>query len=123
MWHDRLTSMRGQLLIWYLGLLGLLLAGLCVFQTVVLTNYFRSARAAALNHSRSAEYSSLLQARLTLIAGALAVFAVTALIALPIIYRALRPLLSVTQAAEAIASGDLTKRANLPVSLDEVGRL
>jgi two-component system OmpR family sensor kinase len=123
MWHDRLTSMRAQLLIWYLGALGLLLAGLCVFQTIVLTNYFRSARQAALSHSHAAEYALLLHARLTLIAGALAVFAITAMIALPIINRALRPLLDVTQAAEVIAGGDLTHRANLPRSVDEVGRL
>jgi two-component system, OmpR family, sensor kinase len=122
-WEACLKGMRGRLLVWYLGILALLLTGLCIFQTVVLTHYFRSANLAASGHSSAAEYSLLLQARVTLIVGALAVFAVTAIIALPVINRALSPLLRVTQAAEAIAQGDLTQRANLPASVDEVGRL
>jgi two-component system OmpR family sensor kinase len=117
------TSMRGRLVAWYLSVLAVLLAALCIFQMVILIHYFHSARAATARHSMAAEYALLLQARLTLVIGALAVFMVTAIVALPIINRALRPLQHVARTAEAIAAGDLTRRANLAPSMDEVGRL
>ena len=117
------TSMRGRLVAWYLSVLAVLLAALCIFQMVILIHYFHSARAATAGHSMAAEYALLLQARLTLVIGALAVFMVTAIVALPIINRALRPLQHVARTAEAIAAGDLTRRANLAPFVDEVGRL
>lgn len=117
------TSMRGRLVAWYLSILGVLLAGLCVFQTVILTRYFHSATTATVGHYATTGYALVLQARLTLVFGALAVFGVTAIVALPMINRALGPLQHVAQTAEAIAAGDLTKRANLAPTLDEVGRL
>jgi two-component system OmpR family sensor kinase len=117
------TSLRRRLVVWYLSVLAVLLAGLCVFQTVILTRYVHSARAAALGHPSATGYALVLQARLTLVFGALAVFLVTAAVALPIINRALGPLQHVARTAEAIAAGDLTKRANLAPSVDEVGRL
>lgn len=46
-----------------------------------------------------------------------------ALVALPIINRALRPLRRVADTAEAIAGGELQKRAQLASSTDEIGRL
>ena len=63
------------------------------------------------------------QAQVVFGLGALAALLVAALVALPIINRALRPLYRVARTAEAIASGDLEKRANLARSPDEVGRL
>jgi two-component system OmpR family sensor kinase len=117
------TNLRGRLIAWYLSVLAVLLAGLCIFQTVILTHYFQSTRASAVGHSSASGYGMLLQARLTLIVGALVVFIVTAIVALPIINRALGPLQHVTQTAEAIAAGDLARRANLAPSVDEVGRL
>jgi two-component system OmpR family sensor kinase len=111
--------LRGRLVIPYLAVLGALLTGLCIFQTITLNDYFHSVQ----HHTRSAEAAILLHARLTLILGALAVFAVTALVALPIINRALRPLRRVTRAAEAIAAGELGRRAGLDRAVDEVGRL
>lgn len=117
------TSMRGRLVAWYLSVLAILLAALCIFQMVILIHYFHSARAATAGHSMAAEYALLLQARLTLVIGALAVFMVTAIVAVPIINRALRPLQHVARTAEAIAAGDLTRRANLAPFVDEVGRL
>jgi len=117
------TSLRGRLVAWYLSILAVLLSGLCVFQTVILTRYFHSTRAAGMGHSVASGFALVLQARLTLVFGALAVFLIAAAVALPIINRALAPLQHVVQTAEAIAAGDLAKRANLAPTLDEVGRL
>jgi two-component system OmpR family sensor kinase len=55
--------------------------------------------------------------------GALIVLAVAALLSLPLLNRALRPLHRVAATAEAIAAGDLEQRANLTRTRDEVGRL
>lgn len=55
--------------------------------------------------------------------GAAIMLALTALVALPIINHALRPLNQVARTAEAIAAGNLEERANLSHSRDEVGRL
>ncbi|HEX8917193.1 MAG TPA: HAMP domain-containing sensor histidine kinase [Chloroflexota bacterium] len=78
---------------------------------------------AILGRSVATESAALLRLRSTLWAGALVVLFITAVVALPIMNRALRPLTRVTAAAEAIASGDLDRRANLSPSMDEVGRL
>jgi two-component system OmpR family sensor kinase len=117
------TNLRARLIIWYLSVLAVLLTGLCIFQTVILTHYFQSVGAGDVGHSMAAGYGLLLQARVTLVVGALTVFMATAIVALPIINRALGPLQHVTRTAEAIAAGDLTRRANLAPSVDEVGRL
>jgi two-component system OmpR family sensor kinase len=55
--------------------------------------------------------------------GAGIMLALTALVALPIINHALRPLNRVARTAEAIAAGNLEERADLTRSRDEVGRL
>ena len=55
--------------------------------------------------------------------GAAIALVIAALVALPIINHALRPLGRVADTAEAIAAGDQEKRANLTRSPDEVGRL
>jgi two-component system OmpR family sensor kinase len=69
------------------------------------------------------ENATLQKVRLTLILGALSVLLIAALVVVPIINRALRPLHRVTATAEAIAAGDLEQRAKLAPSADEVGRL
>jgi len=53
--------------------------------------------------------------------GVLVVLAV--LLGIPLIRRALRPLTRMTTTTEAIASGDLSQRVNLPHSGDEIGEL
>lgn len=78
---------------------------------------------AILSRSMAVEDATLQKVRLTLILGALSVLLIAALIALPIINRALRPLHRVTATAEAIAAGDLEQRAKVAPSTDEVGRL
>jgi two-component system OmpR family sensor kinase len=55
--------------------------------------------------------------------GAGVILLLTALVALPIINHALRPLDRVASTAEEIAAGNLEERANLTHSSDEVGRL
>ncbi len=55
--------------------------------------------------------------------GALVAVLLAALIALPLIDRALRPLRRIARTAGAIAEGDLQRRANLSHSSDEVGQL
>jgi two-component system, OmpR family, sensor kinase len=55
--------------------------------------------------------------------GALSALLLAALLALPLINRALRPLRRVADTAGAIAAGDFSQRANLTRSHDEVGRL
>ena len=78
---------------------------------------------AILSRSTAAEDATLQRARLTLILGAIAVLLIAAVVASPVINRALRPLHRVTYTAEAIASGHLEQRANLAVSTDEIARL
>ncbi len=78
---------------------------------------------AILSRSMAAENGTLQNVRVTLILGALSVLFIAALVGLPIINRALRPLHRVTATAEAIAAGDLEQRAKLAPSADEVGRL
>ena len=55
--------------------------------------------------------------------GALSALLLAALVALPIINRALRPLRLVTHTAEAIAAGELGQHVALQGAVDEVGRL
>ena len=83
----------------------------------------RPAGYAILSRSMAAENGTLQNVRVTLILGALSVLFIAALVGLPIINRALRPLHRVTATAEAIARGDLEQRAKLAPSADEVGRL
>jgi two-component system OmpR family sensor kinase len=78
---------------------------------------------AILGHSMAAEDATLLHVRLTLWIGASILLLIAAIVALPIINRALRPLRRVTGTAEAIAAGDLAQRANLTPAIDEIGRL
>lgn len=78
---------------------------------------------AILARSLATENAFLLRSRLTLWLGALAVFILAAVVALPIINRALRPLCRVTRTAETIAAGNFDRRANLTGSIDEIGRL
>ncbi|HEX6506183.1 MAG TPA: HAMP domain-containing sensor histidine kinase, partial [Chloroflexota bacterium] len=66
---------------------------------------------------------TLSQLRWIFIIGAAFALLLSALVALPIIHRALRPLRRVATTAEAIAAGDLEKRANLPRVPDETGRV
>ena len=67
--------------------------------------------------------ATLVRVLLVFVLGAAAVLLLAALVALPIINRALQPLRRVTETAEAIAGGDLEQRAHLAHSHDEVGRL
>lgn len=78
---------------------------------------------AVLARSVVTEDAELMRVRHLLWAGALVVLLITTIVALPIINGALRPLGRVTATAEAIAAGELEKRANLSRSVDEVGRL
>lgn len=55
--------------------------------------------------------------------GALVALFLAALVALPLINQALRPLRRIASTAGLIAAGDLQRRANLPDSPDEIGRL
>lgn len=55
--------------------------------------------------------------------GALSALLLAALLALPLINRALRPLRRVANTAGEIAGGDFSQRANLARSHDEIGRL
>lgn len=55
----RLTSIRGRLVLWYVGVLAVLLAALGIFQTVTLNSYVRSATAAGLRHSAYQELAVL----------------------------------------------------------------
>ncbi|MGI8968141.1 MAG: sensor histidine kinase [Chloroflexota bacterium] len=78
---------------------------------------------AILGRSMVAPYDTVRQTRVAFTLGALVALLLAALFAIPIINRALRPLNRVARAAEAIAAGDLGRRANLTPSADEVGRL
>jgi len=55
--------------------------------------------------------------------GTLALILIAALLGVPLMRRILRPLTRMTATAEAIASGDLSQRVNLPHSGDEIGEL
>jgi two-component system, OmpR family, sensor kinase len=78
---------------------------------------------AILGNSLTSANNTLSQERLVFGLGAIVALVLSALIALPLINRALRPLRRVTIIAEDIAAGDLEKRANLPHVPDETGRL
>ncbi len=55
--------------------------------------------------------------------GMLALVLIAALLGVPLMRRVLRPLMSMTATVDAIASGDLSQRVNLPHSGDEIGEL
>lgn len=78
---------------------------------------------AILGRSMTTAYATVQRTQIVFGIGALSALLLAALVALPIINRALHPLYRVAGAAEAIAGGDLEKRANLAHSPDEVGRL
>jgi signal transduction histidine kinase len=98
-------------------------SGNTLFVAMALGPPARPAGYAILSRSMAVEDGTLQQVRLTLILGALAVLLIAALVGIPIVNRALRPLHRVTATAEAIAAGDLEQRAKLAPSADEVGRL
>jgi two-component system, OmpR family, sensor kinase len=74
---------------------------------------------------RSLDNANAIAGRVLLVfgLGAFAALLVAALLALPLINHALRPLRRVADTAEAIAAGDFEQRAKLSQSHDEVGRL
>jgi signal transduction histidine kinase len=78
---------------------------------------------AILGRSFSPANATITRVLLFFVLGALIALLITALIALPLINRALRPLRRVAVTAESIAAGDLEQRANLADSPDEIGRL
>jgi two-component system OmpR family sensor kinase len=78
---------------------------------------------AILGHTLQQANATITRLLLVFGLGALAALIIAALVALPIINRALRPLRRVTATAEAIAAGDLAQRAKLSHSPDEIGRL
>ncbi len=55
--------------------------------------------------------------------GTLGLILIAALLGVPLMRRVLRPLTRMTATVEAIASGDLSQRVNLPHSGDEIGEL
>jgi signal transduction histidine kinase len=78
---------------------------------------------AILGNSLTSANNTLSQERVVFALGAAVALLLSALIAVPLINRALRPLRRVATIAEDIAAGDLEKRANLPHVPDETGRL
>ncbi|GAC1445899.1 MAG: HAMP domain-containing sensor histidine kinase [Chloroflexota bacterium] len=78
---------------------------------------------AVLGRSLEFSRSTLARVRVVFILGAVLALVVAALVALPIINRALRPLRAIANTAESIAAGDLGRRADLSHSPDEIGRL
>lgn len=78
---------------------------------------------ALLGRSLATESDILTRARLVFLIAALLALLLTALLAWPIVNRALRPLKSVAQTAQAIAGGDLQQRTSMTSYSDEVGRL
>lgn len=78
---------------------------------------------AILGRTLTSANDTLSQERLVFGLGAIIALLLSALIALPLINRALRPLRRVATIAEEIAAGNMEKRANLPHVPDETGRL
>lgn len=78
---------------------------------------------AILGNSLSNVDTTIGQVDLIFALGAASALVLALLVGLPIVNRGLAPLRRVTATAEAIAAGDLAKRANLPRRPDEVGRL
>lgn len=78
---------------------------------------------AILGRSLSTANATIARMLLVFVLGAGLALLVAACVALPLINQALRPLRRVADAAEAIAAGNVTQRAHLAHSVDEVGRL
>ena len=78
---------------------------------------------AILGRSFSDAASTIRRSEIVFAVSALAVLLFAAVVALPLINRALRPLRRIANTAGAIADGDLQQRANLTHSPDEIGRL
>jgi two-component system OmpR family sensor kinase len=78
---------------------------------------------AILGRSLGSENNTASRVLLVFVLGALSVLILAALVALPLINHALRPLRRVADTASAIAAGDVSQRANLTRSRDEIGRL
>src|SRR5438067_4329602 len=57
-WHW-LKSMRGRILVWYVGVLGAVLLGYCAFQTMTLSAYFRSTTAFMMQQTAAAELATV----------------------------------------------------------------
>ena len=90
---------------------------------VPLGPFYQPVGYAILGESLAETDATLRQVHTVFALGAIIALVVAALVALPIINRALRPLRRVAATAEAIAAGDLEKRANVGNSPDEIGRL
>jgi len=84
---------------------------------------FQPAGYALLGQSFADAKATLRRSAVVFALGALVAVLLAALIALPLIDRALRPLRRIAHTAGAIAEGDLQRRANLSHSSDEIGRL
>src|SRR5689334_13542012 len=54
-----LGSMRGRILMWYVTALAAMLLAYCVFQTVTLSGYFRSANALSMVRAADAELATV----------------------------------------------------------------
>lgn len=78
---------------------------------------------ALLGRSFADAASTIQRTELVFAVSALAVLLLAAIVALPLINRALLPLRRIADTAGAIAGGDLQQRANLTHSPDEIGRL
>lgn len=78
---------------------------------------------ALLGQSFAGANATLRRSAVVFALGALVAVLLAALIALPLIDRALRPLRRIARTAGAIAEGDLQRRANLSHSSDEIGQL
>jgi signal transduction histidine kinase len=78
---------------------------------------------AILGRSFADAAATIQRTEIVFVLGALVALALAALVALPLINRALRPLRRIAGTATAIAGGDLQQRANLTHSPDEIGRL
>jgi two-component system OmpR family sensor kinase len=66
---------------------------------------------------------SISSTRLTLLLGLLGMLTLAAILTLPLMGRALRPLVEMERVSQRIADGALSLRLQEPVTLDEVGRL
>lgn len=94
-----------------------------VLAAVPLGPYPRVLGFALLGRSFSDANATISRTEIVFALGALAALVLAALVALPLINRALKPLHHVADTAGSIAAGDLQQRANLTQSSDEVGRL
>ena len=57
--REWLGTMRGRILVWYIAALGTMLLAYCLFQTVTLSGYFRSANALSMVRAANAELATV----------------------------------------------------------------